>query len=406
MNILFLSRWFPFPPDNGSRIRVDSLLRTLASQHVVDLISFAGMGDSAIDLAEARKICRKVTVVPYHGFQPRSKKAIRGLLSAVPSSVLATHSPSMQESVNEAWRPGIHDLIIASQLDMAPYARRLPGGKKLLEEVELTSLWEQPMQTHHLLKKARRGLMWWKMTRYIAGIVDDFDILTVASEQERIRLLEIAPVSNKVHVVPNGVDVQKFDLDFGDPRPDTLVYSGSLTYSANLEAVRYFVTCVLPEIRQARPDATLYVTGRCEGVPLDDLKHAGGVEFTGYLEDIRPTVGAAWLSVVPLISGGGTRLKVLESLALGTPVVSSAKGVEGLQLVAGRDYICADTAAEFASAVIELLENPQERARLSASGRQVVRERFAWTNSGNNVLKLLDGLQSRGKKELVKGLMN
>lgn len=405
MNILFLSRWFPFPPDNGSRIRVHSMLRTLASEHVVDLISFAGIDASAIDFGPAREICRKVTVVPYHGFQPGSKKAVQGLLSTVPSSVVATYSRSMQESVDEAWRPGLHDVIIASQLDMAPYARRLAAGPKLLEEVELTSFWEQPRQTRNLFKKLRSHLMWWKMSHYIADMVHDFDAITVASEEERTRLLEIAPVPEKIHVVPNGVDIQRFDRDYGDPVPGTLVYSGSLTYSANLEAVSYFVERILPEIRRVRPDATLLVTGSFEGVPVEKFRQAGGVEFTGYLDDVRPTVGTAWLSVVPLISGGGTRLKVLEALALGTPVVSSTKGVEGLQLVPGRDFICANTPAEFAMAIIDLLGNPQERARLSKAGRETVRERHGWAKSGKEVLELLDDLLPQSRGEYVKGLL-
>lgn len=395
MDILFLSRWFPFPADNGSRIRILNMLNTLSSQHVVDLISFAGNDPCLADLGPLRDICRQVTLVPYHGFRPGSKEAVRGHLSALPSSVVATHSLAMLESVKEAWRSGLHDLVIASQLDMAPYARRLAGSPKVLEEVELTTFWEQVNGARDLLAMARRRLMWWKMSRYVAGLAGDFDALTVASDQERDLLLDVAPVPEKIRVVPNGVEMDRFTTLIGEPVADKLVYSGSLTYSANLEAVEFFAEHILPVVRRFRPQATLYVTGSYDGVPLERLRKAEGVVLTGYLDDIRPVVGTSWLSVVPLLTGGGTRLKVLEALALGTPVVSTSKGVEGLKLKAGRDYVLADTPAEFAHVVVDILGNQEERTRLSYNGRQAVNERYAWSNTSKGLLELLDELSPR-----------
>ena len=143
MKILFLSRWFPFPPDNGARIRIFNLLKILAGRHEVDLVSFAGRNPTAVDPGRLRELCRKVTLVPYTDFDPDSMSSVSGFLSRTPRSVIATFSKSMQESVNEAWRTRSHDLVIASALDMAPYARHLEGGLKVLEEVELTSLWDQ-----------------------------------------------------------------------------------------------------------------------------------------------------------------------------------------------------------------------------------------------------------------------
>lgn len=382
MKILFLSRWFPYPVDNGSKIRIFNLIKHLSARHAVDLISFSNDPVAAGRVEVMRRYCRKVAFTPYRPFTPRRWSAMLGFLSSRPRSVRDTYHPEMQALVEQALRETDYDALIASQMDMAPYALRAPGVPRILEEIELTTLYEHAASAGSRLSKMRRSLMWRKWGRYTAYILERFDGYTVVSEQEQARVLSAAGNDLPLQVVPNGVDVACYSRDYGPPEPDSLVFSGSLAYGPNFEAVDVFLREILPLVKLRRPAARLTVTGRLDGVPLEKLPQVEGVHFTGFLDDVRPAVAAGWANVVPLQSGGGTRLKVLESLALGTPVVSTPKGVEGLDLAPGSDFLLSSDPSAFAEAVVSLLENEPLRSKLSAHGRRTIASRYDWNRIG------------------------
>ena len=202
-------------------------------------------------------------------------------------------------------------------------------------------------------------------------------------------MLSIAPNYRRVVVVPNGVDLDWYKGDFGAPEPGTLVFPGALTYNANFDAMTFFLHQVFPLIKARRPGAILRITGKTNGVLVDRLPLDESVILTGYLDDVRPTVAQSWACVVPLRVGGGTRLKVLEAMALGTPVVSTSKGAEGLEVTPGEDILIADEPTEFADAVLRLLDDPALRAKLAANGRRLVRERYGWEQIGKKLDQLL-----------------
>jgi sugar transferase (PEP-CTERM/EpsH1 system associated) len=378
MKILFISRWFPYPPDNGSKIRVFNLIKGLASRHEVDLASFTFQAVTEQRMAAMREYCQRVAAVVYKPFEPNRLKALVGLFSPRPRSVVDTHSMEMQRVVEQMVVGRPFDVIVASEIDMTPYAAALPRVPKILEDVELTMLYERFAEERRPLKRLRSGLTWWKLSRYVADLLPAFDGCTVVSDRERERILQVSPDYGPIGVVPNGVDVVHYAGDFGAPDIDTLVYPGALTYSANLDAMEYFLGEVFPLIRAERPDARISITGRTDGVALDRLPRDDGVVLTGYLDDVRPTVARSWACVVPLRVGGGTRLKILEALALGTPVVASSKGAEGLDLIAGRDLLIADEPAGFAAAVLRLLHEPALREALSRNGRRAVEAAYDW----------------------------
>jgi glycosyltransferase involved in cell wall biosynthesis len=311
--------------------------------------------------------------------------------------VVANHSAAMAAAVRARAGQG-YDLVIASSLHIAPYALLL-DTPRLLEEVELTVLREQFANQTRLLGRARYGLTWWKTRRYVAALLRQFAGATVVSERERELLRPLAPTHLQLAVVPNGVDTAACSGNFGEPQADTLIYPGALSYDANFDAVAHFLRAILPRLRAARPGVRLRVTGRAAPEQIAALPAADGVEFTGYLDDVRPAVACAWAEVVPLRKGGGTRLKVLEALALGTPVVSTTKGVEGLELEDDRHVLVADTAHGFAAATERLLGQPELRARLGAAGRQVVRERYDWRAIGarlDDLVREIAGRKGRG----------
>jgi polysaccharide biosynthesis protein PslH len=174
---------------------------------------------------------------------------------------------------------------------------------------------------------------------------------------------------------------------------DTIVHAGALSYSANLDAMGYFLADIFPGVRAAADRVLLRVTGTAPPAALAALPRSPGVEFTGYLADVRPTIAQSWASVVPLRRGGGTRLKILESMALGTPVVATPKGAEGLDVADGQELLIGADPGAFARAVIALLQSPDLRARLARAGRRRVETTYNWREVGRDLCPLVEGME-------------
>jgi glycosyltransferase involved in cell wall biosynthesis len=401
MRILFISRWFPYPPDNGSRIRVFNLVKQLSRHHEITLLSFAQGPVSEERLAEMKPYCRHVRTAPHKEFSPNRLKALLGFFSTPPRSIVDTYSREMQTLVEEASTNSSFDVVVASQIGSTPYALLLNQTPRVFEEVELAVIYEQFARQRSLVPRVRCGLTWWKLSRFIAQLLREFRGCTVVSEQEHSLVMGIVPEHKPLTVVPNGVDLEANTGDFGAPEPDTLIYSGALTYSANFDAMEFFLRDIFPLIKAQRPNASLRITGRYDGVPIEQLPPGNGVELTGYLDDIRPVVAQSWGCVVPLQVGGGTRLKILEAMALGTPVVSTSKGAEGLETTHEENILIADDPEDFAQSVLRLLRDENLRARLSANGRRLVEMRYSWEICARQLEQLLHQVVEQRSSSVV-----
>ncbi|NMC11957.1 MAG: glycosyltransferase [Chloroflexi bacterium] len=403
MNILFLSRWFPFPADNGSKIRVFNLLRQLSRRHTVDLVSFTAGEPIHQAMAELQRYCRTVKTTPFRPFKPNRLTALMGYFSTLPRSVIDMYDQKMQRLIIQTAREGNHQLVIASELDMAIYAQPLRGMVKIIEEAELASLYEQSLNAAAPAQRLRTALMWQKWVRYIKRIRRQFDGFTVVSRAELDLIEKFDPQDNSeyrlppIQIIPNGVSLEDYRGDFGIPLPNTLIYSGALTYHANFDAVSYFIDEILPEIRRSQPAVTLTVTGSLQGVALEKIHGHQGVVFSGYLDDIRPAIAQSWASIVPLRIGGGTRLKILESLAIGTPVISTRKGAEGLDLKDGSDILLANSAPDFASQTLRLLNDPALRNSLSRNGKIAITNQYDWDTIGSQFCNYIEQIAANNK---------
>jgi glycosyltransferase involved in cell wall biosynthesis len=390
MRILFLSAWCPYPADNGSKQRIYHLLRGLAQRHEVDLVSFCPEGDDGSRAAQLCGFCREVTLLHEAPFAGRRVGLLLGLFGPQPRSMLANHSRAMARLVAQRAAAHPYDVVLASQLHMAPYALALQGAPLVVEELELARIYEQVHRGVDGARRMRHRLTWWKTGRYVRAALRRCAGFSVASEQELALVAALAPQGLPSAVVPNGVDAVGCAAAVQNPAPDTLIYPGAISYDANFDAVAHFLTAILPRIRRERPGTRLRVTGHATPEQIRALPAAEGVEFTGYLDDVRPAVAGAWAEVVPLRNGGGTRLKVLEALAIGTPVISTSKGVEGLELQPERDLLVADSPEQFAAQTVRLLGSPALRADLAARGRAAI-ARYDWAHS----VQALEGLLER-----------
>jgi len=395
MRLLFLSAWCPFPADNGTKLRVYQLLRGLGRRHEVDLVSFCPEGDDGERAEHLRAHCREVRLLHMAPFANRRVGQLAGLISPQPRSLAANYQPAMAATVERFAASRPYDCVIASELHMAPYALKLAGAPVVLEDLELAQIFEPYRDAPSPQRRLRAGLTWWKTASYVRAVLRRFAGYSTVSEAEAALAAALAPAGVAAAVVPNGVDVAGCAAVVRAPAPDTLIYPGAISYDANFDAVAHFLAAIYPQVRQARPAVRLRVTGKATPEQIAALPAIDGVEFTGYLDDVRPAVASAWAEVVPLRKGGGTRLKVLEALALGTPLIATSKGVEGLQLTVGRDLLVADDPAAFAAATVRLLGSPGLREELAAAGRRAA-ARYDWSHSVARLEALLERVASTG----------
>jgi polysaccharide biosynthesis protein PslH len=374
MKILFLSRWFPFPVNNGSKIRISNLLRGLGQQNDVTLLSFNDQPDTPPDTAELLSICSSVHSVPWREFDPKSTSAKLGFLSWMPRSIIDTFSSEMAEKITELIGNSEFDLIIASQLQMAayfPYFQNIPA---LFEELEIGLVHGQAFSADGKIR-LRHALTWFKLRMYLSRLLDAFQAVTVASEREEMLVRQNFPHVKDVFLFPNCINMDEYRQVQVEPRSNTLIFTGSFRYRANYEAMQWFVIKVFPLVLEKIPDAELIVTGDPAGLSLPIMKN---VTLAGHVDDIKSQIAASTLALAPLWIGGGTRLKILEAMAIGTPVVATTKGAEGLDAVSGEHLLIADDPMQFSEHVLRLLSDSSLRQRISQNAAILVSEKYDW----------------------------
>ena len=366
------------------------MLRCLSRRHEVSLISFAGEGDQveSNSLLALQRYCADIRVLPYRGFRPTRVKAVAGLFSSQPRSLVDVYSHEMKHAIAAEISKRRPDVLIASQIDMVPYAIGPRGLPLVLDELEVSSIRDAARRASPF--RPRALLTWLKLSLYLRRALPRFAACTVVSENERANVQSLARSYRNLEVLPNAVDLSDCDGDFGSPQRNTLVFSGAITYKPNHDAVRYFVGDIFPLILESVNDARFRVTGAFSGLDPSSLAHGRGVEYTGGLTDIRPVVARSWVSVVPIRFGGGTRLKIIESMALGTPVISTSKGAEGLDVADGVNILIADEPKEFAARVVQILESPALRRKLAAGGRRLVASKYDWRINGERLCALVE----------------
>jgi len=386
MKVLILSTWFPYPQNQGSKIRAYHLIRALARDHELALISFEDQPIQDEWLEHISRFCQLIKILPEKPFiYPKIKKLI-GFLSPYPATVFAGYNKNMESLVLQTaqeWKP---DIVFAFTFVTAPYALKLNGVKRIVDIDNLLAvmLKEDIQFAKNLFQKFRRLLAFKKMSNYEDKVYLPFDRCLVVSKLDIQRVQNYTKIqANQLIKVPNGVD-----LDVNHPSSlakveDQLIYNGALTYFPNFDAMNYFMNEIFPIILRSKPNVKVIITGKTEGVNISIFPFKEHIKFTGYVDDIRPLVSSSQICVVPLRQGAGTRLKILEAMALGTAVVSTSKGAEGLEVMDQDNVILANTPEAFANAVIFLLNNPKARSNLEQNALEIVRNEYDWEKIEN-----------------------
>lgn len=401
MKILFLSSWFPYPPINGAKIRIYNLLHELGKIHDISLISFA----KTITIDEARnnipilkQFCHTVEVVKAKSYSPGDISTFSGYFSPLPSSVVNTYSVEMARIIEEKINNENFDIVMGSEVN-APsitshFLSRINNIPKVIDALEIGLIKDSYYNQKSLIHKIRNGLTWIKLKRFTRKVLLRADACTVPSLKEKQNIEEIVRKQILIEIIPHSLDLDYYSVPCEPPSSQLITFTGSFNYYANLDAAQYLINNIYPIIISRFPHIRLQIIGDTQGYELNKFTEINPITFTGLLKDPRQSIGHSWLSVVPLRIGAGTRLKIIESMALGTPVVSTSKGAEGLDIQDGKNIMIADDPGEFAQKVIQILLNPNLRNELSKEGLKLVSEKYNSKVMGKKISNLLEQVVS------------
>ena len=385
MHILWLKTELLHPVDKGGRIRTYNMLRELKREHRVTYLTLDD-GEAAPDAAErALEYCDELVRVPFRTRPKRSPgfygELLANLVSPLPYAIAKYRSPAMRAKVEELVARGDVDVLVCDFLfPSINVPDGLPCPTVLFQHNVEAMIWRRHHEVAtHPAKRAYMAEQWRRMEAFEAAECRRFDHVVAVSEQDR-ELFERDYGVTSASAVPTGVDVHYFEPPAGARRAaHEMVFTGSMDWLPNEDAILWFADAILPRVRAAVPEATLTVVGRHPSPAIVALgERDPAVHVTGGVPDVRPYLARAAAFVVPIRIGGGTRLKIYEAMAMEAPVVSTTVGAEGLPVAPGSDCLIADDPEAFAAAVVALLRAPARAAALGAHGARTVRENFSW----------------------------
>ncbi|MBN1486963.1 MAG: glycosyltransferase [Anaerolineae bacterium] len=373
--ILILTPQVPYPPRQGTALRNWGILRGLAAKHEVSLLTFATPDQPQEPPAAIKDIVSQVAIVP-QPVRTTQERVIALLTDRRPDLALRLDSSAFREQT-EAWlNQNTYDWVLVEGLELTPYLNLVwkhPAPPKVLFDDHNCEYLLQKRAFLSDIGNPRRWpgavysfIQWQRLRRFERAICQNADMVMAVSQADIDALHRVVPGINPL-LLPNGITVSEY-ANYNEKLPlekPTFVFTGTMDFRPNVDGILWFAQDVWPRIRAVLPNAHCYVVGRHPHPRLDSLRALPGFVITGSVPDTRPYINAATVYIVPLLVGGGTRLKILEASAMGKAIVSTGLGAEGFP-EAGKSLLLADTAAEFADACIYLCQDTVARAECAA----------------------------------------
>ncbi|GAB4416175.1 MAG: glycosyltransferase [Anaerolineae bacterium] len=385
MRILLLTPQRPYPPHQGTTLRNFNLVKELAKRHSVCVLTFLEPDQTSHDPGPLLDLCEWLETAPV----PRRSPALRlrqMLTTSRPDMSLRLWSPEMNARLAAILRQQSFDVVEIEGIEMAPYLPTLEAAQPrpliiydahnaewILQKRACLADLKNPARW---LAAAYSWVQWQRLRRYEAELLHRVDHTIAMSHPDKVALRDVAS-DVPITVVPNGVDLTAYD-EVSQTFSYDLLFTGKMDFRPNIDAVLWFGRQVLPLIQAQRPGTTFAIVGQRPHPRLEVLRDLPGVTITGYVDDVRPYLAGASVYVAPLRVGGGTRLKLLEAMIMGVPIVSTTVGAEGFPVVHGQELILADEPEQFAQEVLTLLANPAHRAKLGTAGRIFAQANYGW----------------------------
>jgi glycosyltransferase involved in cell wall biosynthesis len=404
MRILFLTQIIPYPPDAGPKIKTWHVLRHLAERgHAITLASFV-RPEEQVFVPELKRVCAQVHTVPLQ--RSRLKDGyylLKSQFSGRPFLIERDDLGKMRALVESLLASEAFDYALADQLTMTQFLISKKGGLGRAPQ----RIFDAHNAVWTIVERMRQNSSWYlqpmlrleaqRVKRYEAMLVRDFEhTLAVTAIDEKDLLTAVRETmpgfeqacAQKITVIPIAVDTAKLQLIQRRPGSTNILTLGTLHYLPNADGIRWFATEVFPLILQQLPQATLTILGK--NPPPDFLQMAaenpGRITVTGYVPELEPYLERAALMVIPVRAGSGMRVRILEALARGMPLVTTTVGLEGIDARHAQEVLVADTPEDFAQAVVRLMGDAELQARLAQNGRRLAESAYDW----RVVLKKLD----------------
>jgi glycosyltransferase involved in cell wall biosynthesis len=385
MNILWVKIGGLWPLNVGGRLRSFHILSELSQRHRVTVLTTHAPGEDPDAAAKQLPSCQRVVsfahAAPKAGSVGFAGALARSWMSPLPVDVLKWRVPALQAEVERILRSGAIDVCVA---DFLHAAANLPLESSVpvvlfAHNVEHV-IWKRlAANENRLWRRALLEIEWRKVRRSERDACRRSRSVVAVSPVDAASLAENAPHAS-VRSIATGVDTSYFVANGTPEAAAHLVFTGAMDWYPNEEAMLFFIAEVLPRVQSEVPEVTLAIVGRNPSARLRSASAAANIRITGTVDDVRPFIDEGTVYVVPLLTGGGTRLKIFEALSMGKAVISTTVGAEGLPLVDGQHYVCADGAEDFARAVVSLLRDPRRRKALGGSGRELVQTHYSWGN--------------------------
>lgn len=400
--ILFLSQLLPYPPDAGPKVRSYYVLRHLTQAHRVTLLAFSRPDDRPEAVAHLREFCADVQTVLLRRSRGRDLLALAASLFSGESFIIRRdRAPEMIAAVDRLLQNRRFDAVHTDQLWMSQYAVRAralaPGARTILDEHNACYQIFQRLAGGETnpLKRLLFEREWRALRAYEANTCRQFDEITTVTEEDRqilVGLMEgktvrggtatAATHSRRMTAIPICVDCQSVAPVTPRGGAVDVLHLGTMFWLPNIEGMLWFAREVWPKVIAMFPQATLTIIGKNPPASIQDLaagpEGPGRVVVTGYVADPQPYLERAGVFIVPLRSGGGMRVKIVDAWRWGLPVVSTSIGAEGIRYRDGENLLIADDAEAFARAVVRVLCDPQLAGRLRGNGRRWAEQTYDW----------------------------
>ena len=396
MKILFLSPTVPFPLTDGGRIRVFNLLKQIATKNSVTLLALETQPPDTEGIAQLQQLGIQVHLVPNAPTLPPVSfgTLLKGFLRQQPITVARYDLPAYRQKFKELLATETFDLVHYEMFHTAQFytETHLPG---VLSQQNVDSeIWRRLCgETANPFYKFAYWTQQLAFQRYERVLSPKFDAVTCTSDIDAA-VFQQHCAEDLIEIIPNGVDVTHYLPDFSAEAPAHLIYIGSMDWYPNEDAVGFFADEGLPRIQERVPDVRFSIVGGNPSARVQKLAERKGIVVTGRVPEIKPYFAEATVFVVPLRIGSGTRLKILEALAMGKAIVSTSVGAEGLDLKDGEEIFIADAPIAFADAVTRLLTDAPLRRRMGEKGRARVERDYDWQSIGEKLhtlyTKILD----------------
>ena len=397
MHLLQFAPRVCWPLDTGAKLRNYNLARALSAQAQVSLLAFAEGDQSA---AELDKVYERVVSIPRTGAYSVGN-VLRGSFGKTPLPLLNYTTGEMKQVLAHLLSESDFDLIQIESVHLMNY---LPTVRAARSEPLVVCDWhnvesELVQQYGERERNVARRVYARKTARLMRDAekraLTEFDAHLVVSDEDADRLHAVDS-SARVFVIENGVDGSQYASEVSAAK-NRVVFVGSMDYHANIDGARSFARHAWPRLRKSKPELVCTIVGRHPSPRVRELSAIPGIEVTGRVEDVRPYYREAIAAIVPLNVGGGSRLKILEAMAAGVPVVSTVRGAEGLTVTTNENIVLVDSIEELAAAVVRIIDDQNLRQHLIEGGKKLVAEHYDWSNIGAKLFahyqKLISGRQ-------------